>query len=240
MASKKPVILAVDDDVQVLRLIARILTEEGYRVTTASNGIEALSAFDHEHPDLVLLDIAMPRLDGYEVCKSIRETSQVPVIMVTARGSEEERVRGFEVGADDYVTKPYFPKELVARVDAVLRRAVPRTGDSPSVFRCDDLVVDFTRRTVSIGDKLVKLTATEYRLLEYLARNAGCVVTGNEILRHVWSEGYEEDERSSLLRTAMLRLRRKLGDDVKKPRYIFTWPGIGYRMASHAEAPRPS
>ena len=228
MPSGKPKILVIEDDVRMLRLEARILELEGYRVITATNGQAALDMFEDEAPTLVLLDVMMPGLDGYEVCRRIRGFSRVPVIMVTAKGAEEEKLRGFEVGADDYITKPFRVGELVARVKAVLRRTMLRGTVGRPAFHCGDLVVDFTRNRVTVGAEEVMLTATEYYLLSYLAQHAGYVLTTNEILRNVWGEGYEDDV--ALVQVAISRLRQKLGDDARNPKYIATRPGIGYTM----------
>lgn len=229
MSSAKPKILVVEDDVRMLRLEQRILELEGYRVITATNGQAALDAFEDEAPDLALLDVMMPGLDGYEVCRRIRAFSRVPVVMVTAKGAEEEKLKGFEVGADDYITKPFRVGELVARVKAVLRRTMPRGAASRPAFHCGDLVVDFARNRVTVGEEEVMLTATEYYLLSYLAQHAGYVLTTNEILRNVWGEGYEDDV--ALVQVAISRLRQKLGDSARDPRYVITRSGIGYTMA---------
>ncbi len=228
MSLAKLKILVVEDDVRMLRLEERILELERYRVITATSGQAALDAFDDGAPDLVLLDVMMPGLDGYEVCSRIRGFSRVPVIMVTAKDAEEEKLRGFEVGADDYITKPFRVGELVARVKAVLRRIMPRGAVGRPAFHCGDLVVDFARNRVTVGEEEVMLTATEYYLLSYLAQHAGYVLTTNEILRNVWGEGYEDDV--ALVQVAISRLRQKLGDDAKNPKYIITRPGIGYTM----------
>lgn len=228
MPSKKVSVLVVDDDVRVLRMIQRILQLEGYRVFTASSGEDALEVFDKEVLELVLLDIMMPGVDGYIVCQRIREFSRVPIIMVTAKGNDEEKVRGLDAGADDYVTKPFSANELVARVRAVLRRAT--FGDErPEPAVCfSNLVVDLARHRVTEGGQEVNLTATEYRLLAYLVGNAGRVVTPGQVLERVWGEEYIGE--THLLQVNMARLRQKLGDDARSSRYILTRPGIGYMM----------
>ncbi|HEX78243.1 MAG TPA: response regulator transcription factor [Dehalococcoidia bacterium] len=228
MPSKKAAVLVVDDDVHILRLMQRILELEGYRVLLASNGEAALDTFVKETPDLVLLDIMMPGMDGYTVCQRIREFSQVPIIMVTAKGNDQEKVRGLDAGADDYVTKPFSSKELAARVRAVLRRTALWEERPEPAFHFNDLAIDFARHRVTLGGQEVNLTATEYRLLSYLARNAGRVVTPDQILERVWGEEYLGE--SHLLQVNIARLRQKLKDDAKNPKYILTRPGIGYAL----------
>jgi DNA-binding response OmpR family regulator len=226
MASKKVSVLVVDDDVHILRMMQRILELEGYRVLMASSGGTALEVFDEETPGLLLLDIMMPDMDGYTVCQRIREFSPVPIIMVTARGNEEEKVKGLDAGADDYVTKPFASKELVARVRAVLRRT--KLWDEPRepVFHSGDLVVDFARHRVTLRSQEVSLTATEYKLLSYLVHNAGRLVTPDQILQAVWGEEYIGE--CHLLRVNIARLRQRLADNPEEPRFIVTKIGIGY------------
>ena len=228
MPSRKISVLVVDDDVRILRMIRRILELEGYRVLKASDGEVALDVFCEENPDLVLLDIMMPGMDGYAVCRSLREFSQIPIIMVTAKCNEEETVQGLDVGADDYVTKPFSANELVARVRAVLRRSRLWDEMPEPAFRCHDIVIDFATHRVTLDSQEVNLTATEYKLLSYLARNANRVVTPDQILEKIWGEEYLGE--THLLQVSMARLRRKLKDDTKNPRYILTKPGIGYMM----------
>jgi len=232
MSLKKLTVLVVDDDVRILRMVRQILELEGYRVLTAGDGETALRTFDVESPDLILLDIMLPDMDGYKVCQCIREFSQVPVIMVTAKSDDEEKVAGLNIGADDYVTKPFSSRELTARVKAILRRSELSDERPEPAFRLNDLAVDFTLRKVAVGREQVSLTATEYRILTYLARNAGRVITLDTILRHVWGEAYEGE--SHLLQVNIARLRKKIGDNIKKPRYVITRPGIGYTMSKQA------
>jgi len=184
--------------------------------------------FDTEKPDAVLLDIMMPGMDGYETCRRIRDFSSLPIIMVTAKGHDDEKLAGFDAGADDYVTKPFSARELVARVRAVVRRiSMVEEGPAPS-FQTGDLKVDFARRIVTMGGKEVELTATEYAIVCYLARNAGMVLTPDQILTKVWGEEYLGE--THLLQVNVARLRQKLGDDPKEPKYIQTRHGIGYMM----------
>jgi DNA-binding response OmpR family regulator len=228
MALRKTCVLVVDDNVRMLRLMTRILELEGYRVLRAINGVAALDVFDEETPDLVLLDIIMPVMDGYTACRRIREFSQIPIIMVTAKGNEEEIVEGLNAGADDYVPKPFPAKELAARVGAVLRRTKLWEERSQPAFQSADLAIDFARHVVTVGGQEVNLTAMEYKMLSYLARNAGRVVIPDDILSKVWGEEYCGE--THIIQVNMARLRKKLGDDAKNPKYIMTRPGIGYSM----------
>ena len=229
MPSKKTLVLVVDDDVRMLRMMKRILELEGFQVLIANNGDSALKTFDKETPDLVLLDIMMPDMDGYTACQRIREFSQVPIIMVTAKGDDKEKVEGLDIGADDYVTKPFSASELAARVRAVLRRIGSRDRPQEAVFRYKDLIIDFTSRRVMVNDEELKLTSTEYKLLSYISLNAGRVVTPDQLLNKVWGEEYIGAPH--LLQVNIARLRKKLGDDAKRPTYILTRPGIGYIMS---------
>ena len=228
MPTRKDTVLVVDDDVRMLRLIQHILELEGYQIVRASNGKDALSLLEEKTPNLLLLDIMMPGMDGYTLCKQVREFSQVPIIMVTAKNDENETVRCLEAGADDYITKPFSSKELVARVKAVVRRTALWDEKPEPVFIAGDLVIDFARHIVTIDDVEVTLTATEYKLLSYLARSADRVVTPNQILEMVWGKDYLGE--THLLQVNMARLRQKLGEKTKSPRHIITKPGIGYVM----------
>ena len=224
----KTTILAVDDDVRMLRMMKRTLELEGYRVLTASDGEAALDMLDRKAPCLVMLDVKMPDMDGYTVCRRIREFSQVPIIMVTALADDKDRVQGLDAGADDYITKPFAANELTARVRAVLRRAGVQDEHSKPVFHASDLVIDFARNRVFLGSKEMNLTSTEYRLLSYMAGNADRVVTTDQILEKVWDKEYIGG--SHLIQVNMSRLRWKLRDDARNPRYILTRPGLGYMM----------
>jgi DNA-binding response OmpR family regulator len=233
MPSRKTSILAVDDDVRLLRLMQRILEMEGYKVQRASSGEEALDIFfDEETPDLVLLDVMMTGIDGLTTCQRIREFSQVPVIIVTAKGNEDEKVEGLNAGADDYITKPFSSKELVARVKAVLRRTKFWEDQSELAFTCDGLTIDFTQHSVTIDEQDITLTATEYRLIAFLAHNAGRVVTPDQILENVWGADYLGE--AHLLQVNVARLRQKINDSTKNPKYITTRPGIGYTMKNNS------
>lgn len=229
MSIKKHSVLVVDDDVRILRMIKRVLELEGYQASVATSGEAAMAAFERDMPELVLLDIMMPDIDGYTVCQRIREFSRVPIIMVTAKGDDKEKVTGLNMGADDYITKPFSAGELAARVRAVLRRSNADAQPTESVFHLKDLTVDFAAHRVMVKDAELNLTSTEYKLLTYISQNAGRVITPDQLLIKVWGEDYIGAPH--LLQVNIARLRKKLGDDAKRPSYILTRPGIGYIMA---------
>ncbi len=230
MAAKKTTILVADDDPQLLRLITRNLQLEGYEVLAASDGQQALEAIEARVPELVLLDVMMPRLDGFTVAERVREFSSVPIIIVTARGQDQDKIRGLDAGADDYLTKPFSVDELLARVRAVLRRSRLTSADSGQTARAKmtvgDLSVDFVQHVVTMQGKEVVLTPIEYRLLSYLIQNAGRIVTHDLLLEYVWGTEYAGE--SHLLQVNMNRLRRKIEPDAAHPRYILTKVGVGY------------
>lgn len=222
-------ILVVDDEERMVRFIRLNLEHDGFRVTEAFNGNQAINSVRSALPDLVLLDVMMPDLDGFEVLRIIRETSNVPVIMLTAKGEEDDRVRGLELGADDYITKPFSPRELVSRVRAVLRRTESVSGTSHGIIEVDEhLKLDFDRREVWLDGKLVQLRPTEYRLLYHLVQNAGWVVTHDQLLAKVW--GYEYRDEPHYVRLYINYLRKKLEEDPANPKYILTERGVGYRF----------
>ena len=205
------------------------LITEGYQVCKATNGQEAVEMVSSKHPDLVLLDIMMPVLDGFAACERIREFSNVPIIVVTARGSEHDRVHGLDIGADDYIVKPFSANELLARVRAVLRRAqITETAFQQALFTHGNLKIDFTRTEVFKDDKIVYLSATEYRLLLQFAHNLGNVLTSEQLLTDVWGPEYREDK--EILWVSISRLRQKLESDAKNPQHIVTRSGLGYTM----------
>jgi DNA-binding response OmpR family regulator len=234
MPAKKTTILTADDDPQLLRLVTRNLQLEGYAVLTARDGQEALEQISAHAPDLVLLDVMMPRLDGFAVCQRVREFSSVPIIIVTARGQDQDKIRGLDLGADDYLTKPFSVDELLARVRAVLRRAqfAPRenTPGLLSKTTIGDLVIDYAQHQVTRAGQEIPLTPIEYRLLAYLAQNAGRVVTQDLLLEHVWGAEYVGE--SHMLQVNVNRLRRKLEPDPAHPRYILTKVGVGYLLTA--------
>jgi DNA-binding response OmpR family regulator len=227
MTSRHIKILVVDDDSTILWMMKRILELEGYEVVTASNGENALQLMNKSPYSLVLLDIIMPEMDGLTVCKTIRQNSSTPIILVTARGNINEKLEGFEVGADDYVTKPFSPKELVARVNAVLRRTVlTENNNKPASFQYKDLEIDFEKKIAKINNRILDLTATEYKLLAFMANNPFKILTPDNILREVWGEKYVKD--IHLLQVNIGRLRQKMKDINPKARIIETKQGQGY------------
>jgi DNA-binding response OmpR family regulator len=229
MTPKKTSVLVVDDDIRILRMLQRMLELEGYRVIPADNAETALDVFNDETPSLVLLDIMMPDIDGITACRRIREFSQVPIIMVTAKDSYEDKVEGLDAGADDYVTKPLSAEELAARVRAVLRRTKFPDETSQPTFYSGDMVIDFVRHQVSINGEDVHLSPTEYRILSYLVGNADKVVTPDQLLEKVW--GKEYIGATHTLQVNIARLRQKLKDHIEEPKYILTRPGIGYMVS---------
>ena len=218
----------VDDDERTRHMLQSMLRLEGYCAITANDATEALEQFEHETPDLVILDIMMPEINGYDLCQRIRQFSQVPIIMLTAKDSEQDMIEGLDVGADDYVTKPFQSRELLARIRASLRRTRLWDERPSPPFQLDDLSIDFNDHRVQKNGREIRLTATEYRLLSYLARNAGRVLTADAILTVVWGERYYGDVH--LLQSTMTNLRSKLGDNARNPQYILTRSGIGYMM----------
>lgn len=225
---KQHTILVADDEPRLVRLVKANLEVDNYRVLVAYDGASALKIVEMEQPDLVILDIMLPDMDGYEVCQRIREFSAVPVIMLTARAREKDRIQGFDAGADDYLTKPFSTQELLARVKAVLRRSTSRQEQPVAVYRSQGLVVDFVQRRVFVGEREVFLTPTEYTLLYHLAQNAGKVMLHGELLSRVWGPEYRDE--LQYLRGYISNLRKKLEDDPSHPRYILSRPGIGYYM----------
>jgi DNA-binding response OmpR family regulator len=222
-------ILVVDDEERMVRFIRMNLEHDGFQVSEAFNGKQAIQKIRDVTPDLILLDVMMPDLDGFEVLETVREVSNVPVIMLTAKGEEDDRVRGLELGADDYVTKPFSPRELVSRVKAVLRRTESASGSMHGLIDVDErLKIDFDRREIWLEGKLVKLRPTEYRMLYHLVQNAGWVVTHDQLLTKVW--GYEYRDEPHYVRLYINYLRQKLEADPSNPRYILTERGVGYRF----------
>jgi two-component system KDP operon response regulator KdpE len=236
--SRKYRILVVDDERRMVGFIRLNLEQDGYEVIEASNGTEALDRLRDSLPDLILLDVMMPDIDGFEVLRMIREISQVPVIMLTAKGEENDKVKGLELGADDYVTKPFSPRELVSRVKAVLRRGSTFEEDEEGAIEVDDrLRIDFSRREVWVEDELVKLRPTEYRLLYHLVQNAGWVLTHDQILTKVW--GYEYRDEPHYVRLYINYLRKKIEENPSDPKYILTERGVGYRFVDYRRQETP-
>jgi len=220
-------VLVVDDERRYRELLEMNLSRRGYRVFQAVDGLGALNAVEREELDLVVLDLKLPDMDGYEVCRRIREQSAVPIIMLTARAEEEQKIRGLKLGADDYITKPFSADELLARVEAVLRRTEVARGTSlRPPFEAGDLHIDFDQHRVTLRGQEVELSPGEFRLLAQLAANVGRVMVQDELLRQVWGPGYSGA--TALLQTAIRRLRRKIEDDPGSPHYIVTKRGVGY------------
>ncbi|MBI4304665.1 MAG: response regulator transcription factor [Chloroflexi bacterium] len=227
----KITVLIVDDEPQLIRLVRANLESVGYKVFTASDGRSALEIIDREMPDLIILDIMLPGVDGYELCQRIREFTSTPIIMLTAKVEHVDRVKGLKLGADDYITKPFNVQELLARIEAVLRRS--RSSEetvSPRILTFGDVSIDFVRRRVTVHDQEVALTLTEYKLLSQLASNAGRVMLHGELLTRVWGPEYRDEQ--EYLRAYIRHLRQKLEDDPHQPKYILSKPGIGYMFAS--------
>ena len=224
-----PLVLVVEDEPQVMRFLRATLPDHGYRMVEAASGAEALVEASTRGPDLVLLDLGLPDLDGVEVTRRIREWSTVPILVVSARGQERDKVEALDAGADDYLTKPFGTEELLARMRVALRHASRVTGEGgDSAFEAGDLRVDLGARLVFLRGEEVRLTRTEYRLLAVLVQNAGRVVTHRQLLREVWGPGSSSE--THYLRVYMAQLRHKLEDDPAQPRYLLTETGVGYRL----------
>ena len=220
-------ILVVDDEPEIVRLLRSYLEKDGYRVATAYNGEEALYVARHEKPDLVVLDILMPKMDGLAFTRQIRREQDVPIIMLTARAEETDRIVGLEMGADDYVTKPFSPREVVARVRAVLRRAQPKP-EAPPILRAGPIVLDRAEHTVAVAEEPVELTPTEFDILETLMRDPGRVFSREEILEAVHGVAFEAYERT--VDAHVKNLRHKIEADPATPQYVLTVRGAGYRL----------
>lgn len=225
-------VLVVDDEARLVNLVRMNLEMERFRVIEANNGLEALDMVRRHIPEMIILDIMMPQLDGFETLRMLREFSSVPVIMLTAKGEEEDIVKGLALGADDYMTKPFGPRELVSRVKAVLRR-VDGVGDpGESILKIDDrLSIDFNKRQVLVNGAAIKLRPTEYRLLYHLIENVGWTITHEQILAKVW--GYEYRDETHYVRLYVNYLREKIEEDPTNPKYILTERGTGYRFMDY-------
>jgi two-component system, OmpR family, KDP operon response regulator KdpE len=223
----KPVALVVDDEVQIRRLLRICLEADGYRVHEAATGQEAITEAAQRKPDVIILDLGLPDMDGVRVLKRLREWSRAPVLVLSVRDREEDKVAALDNGADDYVTKPFGTGELLARLRVAQRHALPVEADS--VYRSGELEVDLAARVVRLGDREVRLTATEYSLLRLFVQHAGKVLTHRHILKEVW--GPNAVEQTHYLRVYMTHLREKLERDPAKPRLFVTEPGVGYRLA---------
>lgn len=226
--SNAPHILVIDDEPQILRAMRTILTEKGFRVTIAGRGEEGLTLAATGEPDLLILDLGLPDMDGVEVCRRLREWTQTPIIILSVRDSERDKVAALDMGADDYLTKPFGIEELLARVRVALRHSANQKGEQPKVVKAGSVTIDLAWHIVKNGDAEVKLTGTEYKLLAFLAANHGRVLTHQSILTHVW--GPADANHTEYLRVYIRQLRKKLETDPEHPRYILTEPGIGYRF----------
>ncbi|HEX6781163.1 MAG TPA: response regulator transcription factor [Solirubrobacterales bacterium] len=229
MPSGSARILLVDDEQSIQTLLSYPLRKDGYHVTSALDGTEALRRFEEGRFDLVILDLMLPQMGGVEVCRQLRSRSQVPIIMLTAKGSETDKVAGLEVGADDYITKPFSMREFRSRVKAALRRS--RMGGEPSdegPIECEDLTIDFDRRMVTLDGEEVRVTYVEFEILGALARSPGRVLTRETLLEHVWGDSDYRDPRT--VDVHIRHLREKLERDPKEPEYLFTVRGVGYRF----------
>lgn len=225
----RPRILIVDDEPGVITTLKVALEANGFGTLTALNGNEALKIMDKELPDLMILDIIMPEMDGFEVCRHVRQWSDIPIIMLSARQSEEDKVQCLNLGSDDYISKPFSIRELIARVKAVLRRTTGTTPSEPT-FTCERMTIDFTKRRVTLDGNELRLTPTEYSLLQELVLNADKVLTHTQLLRMVWGPEYGQEK--EYLRVFIQRLRSKLEHDPSQPKHIITLPGIGYKFQS--------
>jgi DNA-binding response OmpR family regulator len=229
-------VLVVDDEARLVNLVRMNLEMERFRVIEASNGYEALDMVRKHIPEMIILDVMMPQLDGFETLRMLREFSSVPVIMLTAKGEEDDIVKGLALGADDYMTKPFGPRELVSRVKAVLRRVDGIADPGESILRIDDrLSVDFNKRQVIVNGEQIKLRPTEYRLLYHLIENVGWTIPHEQILAKVW--GYEYRDETHYVRLYVNYLREKIEEDPTNPKYILTERGMGYRFMDYRKVP---
>ena len=226
-------VLLVDDEVSIQRAMAPLLRSRGYTVTVAGSGREALDMFERERPDLVILDLGLPDMDGSEVCRKVRDRADTPILILSARGEEKDKVAALDQGADDYVTKPFGPEELIARVRAALRRSLGREGTLHGQLSRGDLMIDFDRRRVHRGELEIRLSPKEFDLLTLLVTHAGRVLTHRSILKAIWgTHGVDQPEH---LRVLMGQLRKKIEPDPANPQYLLTEPWVGYRFADEPD-----
>ena len=224
-----PHVLVIDDEPQILRALRTILTAQNYRVSVASRGEEGLSLAAAEQPNVIILDLGLPDIDGITVCARLREWTQTPIIVLSVRDAERDKVMALDKGADDYLVKPFGIEELLARLRVALRHSSQVKGSGETVVQTGDLVIDLARHVVTKGGVEVKLTATEFQLLAYLAAHPGRVLTHQGILNHVWGPEYVDNV--EYLRVYMSQLRKKLETNPKEPRYLLSEPGVGYRFS---------
>lgn len=223
----KPNVLIVDDEPQILRVLRTSLSMRGYNIETAANGEEGLEKIRTYQPDLIILDLVLPGISGLQVCSRIREFSKVPILVLSAKGSEGDKVTALNLGADDYVTKPFGMDELLARMRAVLRRSTVSETE-PSILRSGKLTINIEKRQVKIEDQEIKFTPKEFDVLKFLVKNAGKVITHRALLQAVW--GSHSSEQTEYLRVFINQIRRKIEPDPQNPRYILTEPWVGYRF----------
>lgn len=226
--SSNPHVLVIDDEPQILRALRTILTAKHFRVSVASRGEEGLALAAAESPDVIILDLSMPDMDGVEVCSRLREWTQVPIVVLSVRDSERDKVMALDAGADDYLTKPFGIEELLARIRVALRHSTQTMGSKKAVVTAGSLIIDLVQHIITRDGVEVKLTATEFKLLAYLAANAGRVLTHRAILAAVWDPA--DVDRVEYLRVYIRQLRKKLENDPEHPRFILNEPGIGYRF----------
>jgi len=228
---EKQTILIVDDEKEIRDLIEIYLSNEGYETLKATNGVEALEMADKNHVDLIILDIMMPKKDGIQACMELRKTKNMPVIMLSAKTQDMDKILGLTSGADDYLTKPFNPLELIARVKSQLRRYYTLNSEKPrneNILILDDIVINISTREVKKGNDLIKLTKTEFDMLEYMTRNTGIVLSVEKIYENVWKEEFLESENTVMVH--IRKLREKIEDDPRNPRYIKTVWGVGYKV----------
>lgn len=237
MAEDKELVLLIEDEPQMRRFLRVTLQSHGYRLVEASSGQEGLAEAAVRNPDVVLLDLGLPDMDGIEVTRKLREWSEMPVIVISAREQEEDKIRALDAGADDYLTKPFGAGELLARIRVALRHRLLRlAGQEEPIFILGDLRVDFAARTVYLREREIHLTPIEYRLLAVLVKNAGKVITHTQLLKEVWGPVYSAQ--TQYLRVYMAQLRRKLEADPARPKYLINEPGVGYRLRIDVERTR--
>jgi two-component system KDP operon response regulator KdpE len=230
MMENGPLVLLVEDELQMRRFLRTSLVGNGYRLVESETGRDSLVQAATRNPDVILLDLGLPDMDGLDVTRRLREWAETPIIVISARGQEQDKVDALDAGADDYLTKPFGVPELLARIRVALRHRDGVEGAGEAVFSVGELAVDMVRRKVSVKGEEIHLTPTEYNLLRVLVRYSGRVVTHRQLLKEVWGQAY--DSQAHYLRVYMAQLRRKLEEDPARPRYLFTEPGVGYRLKS--------
>jgi two-component system, OmpR family, KDP operon response regulator KdpE len=230
----QPTVLVIDDEHQILRALKTILSAQQFHVITAMTGKQGLEQAQATPPDVIILDLTLPDMEGVDVCSRLRQFTQAPVIVLSVRDSQRDKVAALDHGADDYLTKPFGIDELLARIRVALRHSVQALGSAETVISNGSLKIDLARHTVQRGDEEIKLTATEYKLLTYLAANAGRVLTHQSILRHVWDDA--DSDHVEYLRVYIAQLRKKIEDNPEEPQMLLTEPGVGYRFMTGGRA----